>query len=137
MPSPIRHKEKAVKLWTGVVTEKVQDSKDFYVRLFGCEVIYEGEGEWFVLLGLGDSELGFMKPELESQARVFRPAFRGEGMWITIDVADVDTQYQRIQGLGIRIEVPIRDEPWGDRHFAVLDPNGIPVDVVQRRPAAG
>jgi uncharacterized glyoxalase superfamily protein PhnB len=41
------------------------------------------------------------------------------------------------RGLGISIEVPIRDEPWGDRHFAVLDPNGIPVDVVQRRPEAG
>lgn len=26
----------------------------------------------------------------------------------------------------------LRDEPWGDRHFVVVDPNGIGVDVVQR-----
>lgn len=48
-----------MKLWPGVVTEKVQESKDFYVRLFGSEVIYEGEDGWFVLLQFGSSEIGF------------------------------------------------------------------------------
>ena len=42
-------------LWPGVVTEKVRESRDFYVRLFGCHVIYEGEDDWFVLLELGGS----------------------------------------------------------------------------------
>ncbi|MGB3942717.1 MAG: VOC family protein [Candidatus Manganitrophaceae bacterium] len=122
-----------MKLWSGVVTEKVQECKDYYVRLFGCEVIYEGEGGWFVLLRLGDSEIGFMKANLESQAKVFRPAFQGQGVWIAVDVEDVDTEYRRIQALGAPIEVAIRDEPWGDRHFVVVDPNGIGIDVVQRK----
>jgi len=121
-----------MKFWTGVITDKVQTSKDFYVRLFGCEVLYEGAGGWFVLLGLGGSELGFMLPELESQAPVFRAAYPGQGMWVTVDVADVEHEYARIQALGVAIEVPLRDEAWGDRHFAVRDPNGIGVDVVQR-----
>lgn len=29
----------------------------------------------------------------------------------------------------------LRDEPWGDRHFVVVDPNGIGVDIVQRNQA--
>lgn len=124
-----------MKFWTGVVTEKVQASRDFYVRLFGCEVLYEGEGGWFVLLGLGESELGFMKPGLEFQAPIYRSAFQGQGMWVTVDVEDVDAQYARFRSLGVPIAVELRDEPWGDRHFAVLDPNGIGVDVVERRPA--
>ncbi|HBH40032.1 MAG TPA: glyoxalase/bleomycin resistance/extradiol dioxygenase family protein [Curvibacter sp.] len=124
-----------MKFWSGVVTEKVQESRDFYVRLFGCQVLYEGEGGWFVLLCLGESELGFMKPGLDFQAPIYRPAFQGQGMWITVDVDDVDAQYARIRGLGTPIEVELRDEPWGDRHFAVRDPNGIGVDVVERRPA--
>ena len=124
-----------MKFWSGVVTEKVQESKDFYVRLFGCPVLYEGEGGWFVLLGLGESELGFMKPGLEFQAPIYRAAFQGQGMWVTVDVEDVDTEYTRIRSLGVSIAVELRDEPWGDRHFAVLDPNGIGVDVVERRPA--
>lgn len=122
-----------MKFWSGVITEKVRESKDFYVRLFGCEVIYEGEGDWVVLLRLGDSELGFMKPDLESQAQIFRPAFRGQGVWIAVDVEDAQAEHRRIRALGVPIEVPLRDEPWGDRHFVVVDPNGIGVDVVQRR----
>lgn len=121
-----------MKLWPGVVTEKVKESKDFYVSLFGCEVIYEGEEGWFVLLQLGNSEIGFMKPNLESQAAIFRPAFQGRGVWFAVDVEDVEAEYRRIQAMGTPIEVALRDEPWGDRHFVVIDPNGIGVDVVQR-----
>lgn len=123
-----------MKFWTGVVTEKVCESKDFYVRLFGCEVLYQGENDWVVLLQLGQSELGFMKPNLESQAAIFRKPLCGQGMWIVVDVENVDAEYQRIQSLGVPIEVELRDEPWGDRHFVVIDPNGIGVDVVQREP---
>lgn len=122
-----------MKFWSGVVTEKVQESKAFYVRLFGCDVLYEGEGDWFVLLRLGDGELGFMKPGLESQPGIFRPPFQGGGIWIAVDVDDVDSEYARIRSMGIPIETELRDEPWGDRHFVVLDPNGIGVDVVQHR----
>ena len=122
-----------MKFWSGVVTEKVRESKDFYVRLFGCEVLFEGDDEWFVLLQLGEGEIGFMKPNIPSQPPIFRSAFQGQGMWVAVDVDDVDAAYARIQSLGVPIEVPVRDEPWGDRHFVVVDPNGIGVDVVQHR----
>jgi uncharacterized glyoxalase superfamily protein PhnB len=125
-----------MKLWSGVITDKVQESKEFYVRLFGCEVMYEGDDGWVVLLRLGDSELGFMKPQLESQAKIFRPGFQGQGVWIAVDVDDAQAEYRRMQELGVSIEVALRDEPWGDRHFVVVDPNGIGVDVVQRMSGA-
>lgn len=120
-----------MKLWSGVITHKVQESKDFYVSVFGCEVLYEGDDGWFVLLRLGESELGFMRPGLASQAPLFRAAFAGQGVWVAVDVDDVDAHYARIRALGVPIEVDLRDEPWGDRHFVVVDPNGIGVDVVQ------
>ena len=118
-----------MKLWTGIVTEKIQESKAFYTRLFGCEVVFESD--WFVLLQLGESELGFMLPELDTQASIFRPTFQGQGVWVAIDVENVDEEYQRIKGMNEDITVEIRDEPWGDRHFVLRDPNGIGVDVVQ------
>lgn len=121
-----------MKLWTGIVTEAVQASKDFYTRLFGAEVVYEGEGGWIVLLKLGESELGFMQPGLASQAPIFRPAFGGRGVWLALEVADAEAEQQRLAALGVPIEVALRDEPWGDRHFVVRDPNGIGVDIVQR-----
>lgn len=122
-----------MKFWSGVVTKKVQKSRDFYVRLFGCEVLYEGEDGWFVLLQLGESELGFMKPGIPSQAGIFRQEFKGQGMWVAVDVDDVDAEYVRIKSLGVPIESELRDEPWGDRHFVIVDPNGIGIDVVQHR----
>ncbi len=122
-----------MKLWPGVVTEKVLESREFYCRVFEARVIYEGEGGWFVLLQIGGAELGFMLPDLESQAPLFRPAFQGRGVWFAIEVDDVDAEHQRIQALGVPLAVDLRDEPWGDRHFALIDPNGVSVDVVQRR----
>ncbi len=118
-----------MKLWTGIVTEKIQESKDFYTRLFGCEVVFESD--WFILLQLGESELGFMLPDLESQSAAFKPAFQGQGVWVAIDVEDVDQEYQRIKAMDAAIVLDVRDEPWGDRHFVLFDPNGVGVDVVQ------
>jgi catechol 2,3-dioxygenase-like lactoylglutathione lyase family enzyme len=120
------------KIWTGYITHKVIESRDFYTQVLGCEVIYEGEGDWFVLLKLGESELGFMRPNLDFQAPIFRGSYPGQGTWITIDVEDVAEEHKRILALGIRLEVELRDEPWGDRHFAIVDPNGIGIDFVQR-----
>ncbi len=123
---------KLKKLWTGFITDKVAESRDFYTTILECSVLYEGDNGWFVLLKLGDSEIGFMKPDLEFQAPVFRGVWGGRGAWITIDVDDVEAEHDRIRALGVPVEVELREEPWGDRHFAILDPNGIGVDIVQR-----
>jgi catechol 2,3-dioxygenase-like lactoylglutathione lyase family enzyme len=123
---------KLAKLWTGFITDNVSESRDFYTRILECSVIFEGENSWFVLLKLGESELGFMQPNLDFQAPVFRGAYAGKGAWITIDVDDMEAEYERIRDLGVPIELEPREEPWGDRHFAILDPNGIGIDIVQR-----
>ncbi len=124
------------KLWTGFITEKVIESREFYARALPCEVVYAAENDWFVLLKFGDSEFAFMKPNLDFQAPVFRGAYAGQGAWITVEVADAEAECERIQSLGYPLLVDLRDEPWGDRHFAIADPNGIGVDFVQRLPDA-
>ncbi|WP_239491147.1 VOC family protein [Luteitalea sp. TBR-22] len=121
-----------MKLWTGIVTDQLQASKAFYTRFFDARVIYEGEDGWVVVLGIGEGELAFMRPGLASQAPIFRAAFGGAGVWIAIDVEDAGREYQRLLALDAPIEEPLRDEPWGDRHFVLRDPNGIGVDVVER-----
>lgn len=117
-----------MKLWSGIVTDKIQESKDFYVRLFDCTVVFDSD--WFVLLELGGAELGFLAPHHELQAPMFHAPFEGGGVWVAVDVDDVDAEYARLRALDVPIELPIRDEPWGDRHFVLRDPNGIAVDVV-------
>ena len=36
-----------------------------------------------------------------------------------------------LKSKGVEIKVDLRDEPWGDRHFAIADPNGIGIDFVK------
>ncbi len=55
-------------------------------------------------------------------------------MYLTIEVDDVDKVYKALKKKGVEIKIDIRNEPWGDRHFAVQDPNGIGIDIVKYSP---
>ncbi len=52
-------------------------------------------------------------------------------MYLSIEVDDVDKIYNEIKKKGVEIKVDIRNEFWGDRHFAIEDPNGIGIDFVK------
>ncbi|WP_373830360.1 VOC family protein [Bacteroides heparinolyticus] len=56
-------------------------------------------------------------------------------MYLTIEVDDVDSLYQTIKNKGAAISIDLRDEPWGDRHFAIQDPNGVRIDIVKYSPS--
>ena len=113
----------------GIVTDKMSETKEFYTQVLGFEVHFENE--FYLLLGTKDgSQLSFLLPEHPSQQPLFRPAFTGKGVYLTIDVEQVDEVYAAIKAKGIVPQIEIRDEPWGDRHFAIVDPNGVGVDIV-------
>ena len=48
--------------------------------------------------------------------------------------ADVRQLYKELKKKNIDIEIDIRNDPWGDRHFAIQDLNGIGIDVVKYSP---
>ncbi len=49
---------------------------------------------------------------------------------LTIHVDDVDEAYERAKRLGAEIAAEIRDEEHGQRHFLVVDPNGVLLNVM-------
>jgi catechol 2,3-dioxygenase-like lactoylglutathione lyase family enzyme len=120
-----------VKLNPGIVTPQLAETKSFYQRL-GFELVFEND--WYVLLQLNGHELAFMQPGLDFQKPMFKREYPGHGVWLTIELDDVDAAFDRVKAAGIAIEFEPLDEPWGDRHFAVLDPNGIAVDFVRHTP---
>jgi uncharacterized glyoxalase superfamily protein PhnB len=81
------------------------------------------------------SEISFLLPEHPTQQPLFHKAFAGKGMYLTIEVPDVDAEYKRIKALGIPLAIEIRNEEWGDRHFAIVDPNGVGIDIVTYAPS--
>jgi catechol 2,3-dioxygenase-like lactoylglutathione lyase family enzyme len=121
-----------------IVTERVRECRDFYARWFGFEVGFEAD--WFVLLtrsGDAPCTLAFMKVEHPSSPP--SPAsFSGDGAFLTFQVADARAEFERLVAAGLEPELALTDEPWGQRRFAVVDPAGMWVDVVEQiEPVAG
>lgn len=119
-----------MKLNAGIITEKIQETKDFYTKILGFGVSFEND--FYLLLHTPNhsAEISFLKPNHPTQKPIFQPAFNGKGIYLTIEVEKVDEAYKRLNAKGIPMEIEIRDEPWGDRHFAIKDPNGIGIDIV-------
>ncbi|QJB38170.1 VOC family protein [Chitinophaga oryzae] len=120
-----------MKMNAGIITEKIKESKDFYTRVLGFGVTFEND--FYLLLHTPGhtAEISFLLPEHASQQPLFRPAFGGKGVYLTIEVEDVKTIYADLRAKGVPIQISLREEPWGDHHFAIMDPNGVGIDIVQ------
>lgn len=120
----------SMKINAGIVTPKLQETKKFYQDVLGFGVVFEND--FYVLMHTPDhqTELSFLLPDHPSQQAVFQPPFSGKGVYLTIEVPDVEAMYRKIKALSIPIVVELREEPWGDRHFAIQDPTGVSIDFV-------
>ncbi|MGX5732401.1 VOC family protein [Pseudoxanthomonas beigongshangi] len=136
-PSGLRVRD----LYPLITTTAMVAARDFHVRHFGFEVLFEAS--WFVYLsgpgeaGTRGAALAFMTPDHPS-----RPpgpeVFDGDGMILTVEVADAAALHEKLLREGAPILHPLTDEPWGQRRFMTRDPAGVRVDVVQQiAPEAG
>ncbi|QNR23482.1 VOC family protein [Croceimicrobium hydrocarbonivorans] len=119
-----------MKMNAGIITENLPEVKSFYTEVLGFGISFENE--FYLLLHSpgGQSQISFLKPNHPSQQALFQAPFQGNGVYITIEVEDVDQMYLKLKEAGVPIAIDIRDEVWGDRHFAIVDPNGIGIDIV-------
>lgn len=123
-----------MKLNAGIITTRLAESKDFYTNHLGFGVTFENEFYLLLHTPNHEAEISFLLPNHPSQQPFFHPPFLGQGMYLTIEVEDVDSIYSHLKKKGIPIKIEIRNEPWGDRHFAIEDPNGIGIDIVKYSP---
>ncbi|WP_132315746.1 VOC family protein [Pseudobacteriovorax antillogorgiicola] len=124
-----------MKINGGIITDKLAETRAFYMDQLGFQVTFDSD--WFCLLhcpGNPKSEVAFLTPHHPSQGELFQKPFKGDGVFFTIEVDNVDEVYAKIRAKGVNIALDIRDEEWGDRHFAVTDPNGIGIDFVTHNP---
>lgn len=131
--STIKNQNK-MKLNAGVLTTKLAESKAFYSINLGFGVTFENEFYLLMHTPNQEAEISFLLPNHPSQQPFFHKPFLGQGMYLTIEVDDVDSIYYDLKKKGVPIKIDIRNEPWGDRHFAIEDPNGIGIDIVKYSP---
>ncbi len=121
-------------LFPTFATDVLFASRDFYVGL-GFEVIHDGCGHVHLAWpGEPSVQIRFMQRGLEEQAPVFQTRFRGGGVFLGLEVEDIDFVFDRLQAQGHRIVAPLASEPCGRRHFGILDPNGVPIDIFSSSP---
>lgn len=116
-----------------ITTDKMGECRDFYVRHFGFEVAFES-AIYMQISAPGTGEhrfsLAFM-PTSHPFGVVGPEAFSGNGLMVTIQVADSTAVYERVRAEKGNIIYDLKTEPWGQRRFTMRDPAGVAVDVVQ------
>ncbi|MGY1650536.1 VOC family protein [Geodermatophilus sp. SYSU D01119] len=111
-------------------TARLAESSRFYRELFGFRPTFESD--WYVSLerpGPVRAELALVDCRHPTIPQGFRVPVRG--LLVNLEVEDVEAEWARLvlRG-GLRPELPLRDEDFGQRHFIVADPDGALVDVI-------
>lgn len=121
-----------------IVTPRHLECRDFYVRWFEGDIVFQAS--WFVLISIpGDPprSIAFMAPDHPSTPPG-PEVFSGVGAFLTFQVADAAAEFRRLREAGATFAYELRDEPWGQRRFALRDPAGTWIDVVEQiEPASG
>lgn len=86
-------------------------------------------------VSMSHPDAGFNLVYLRTGLGTFKPANiagdAGQGLLVAFVVDAIDAEYERIQGEGAEIVTPIETEPWGERYFQFVDPNGVVYQLVQ------
>ncbi|WP_103072597.1 VOC family protein [Aquimarina sediminis] len=119
-----------MKLNAGIITEKLNETKEFYTNVLDFTVVFENEFYLLMQTPNQQAQISFLLPNHPTQKPIFQKPFSNQGVYLTIEVENVDTIYTKLKNKKVPIEIDIQNEAWGDRHFAIVDPNGIGIDIV-------
>jgi catechol 2,3-dioxygenase-like lactoylglutathione lyase family enzyme len=118
----------ATAVYPVLIVDDLDASRRFYAELLDLDRAFASE--WFTQLvsaGRDVAQIGFVARGHES----IPAAFAGGALLVTVEVDDAAAVHARAQAAELPIELSLRDEDWGQRHFMTRDPNGIAVDVVE------
>ena len=118
---------KTNELSTCFCTADVQACKDFYQTYFSAKITFDCG--WYVNMNInGDGPaIQFMEPQGEM------PTYGGAGVILNFKVEDVDAEFERLTGAGLKSVMPLEDHPWGDRGFSITDPIGNSIYIYSER----
>jgi uncharacterized glyoxalase superfamily protein PhnB len=117
-----------------LMTDQVERTAAFYRAHFRFEPKFESD--WYVHLQSREDEsvnLAILHEDYETIPEVAR-GMGIRGLLLNFEVEDVDAEFERATTSGLPIELALRDEEFGQRHFITRDPNGVLIDVIKPIP---
>lgn len=100
------------------------ETVDFYRRVLGLPV--NVEKDWFVEFRLTDESF----VSVANAARATIDTSAGQGLTLTLKVADIEAIHRRLLDAGIDVP-PVRKHPWGALSFFCRDPEGYRLEFWQ------
>ena len=118
-----------------VLTGDVGRTAAFYQRHFRFRAAFDSD--WYVhLQSCEDDKVNLAIVQGDHASVPEGARGRVAGLILNFEVDGVDREYARACDAGLPILLPLRDEPWGQRHFITVDPNGVLIDVIKPIPPA-
>ena len=124
---------KCTQFYPVIMTGDVAGTARFYRDHFRFQPTFESD--WYVHLQSAEDDkvnIAILDGDHETVPQEARG--RVSGLLINFEVEDVDAVYERAQASGLPILLPVKDEPFGQRHFITRDPNGVLIDVIKPTP---
>lgn len=113
---------------TNICSDKLAESRDFYVSLLGFEVNYDSD--WYVQLR-SPTNAAFEFGIIDRRSDLVPAGYQNAptGMYLTFVVPDVDAAYAAAKSRGLKIVQEPHNELYGQRRFLTVDPNGCLIDI--------
>jgi predicted enzyme related to lactoylglutathione lyase len=113
-----------------IVTDDVARLAAFYARLVQAETVLN---DYYVEVPTGAMSVGFSRHHFteyqDGQMACSGCPQHQAQIILDFQASDVDTEYQRIAGLGVGWVAPPTTQPWGNRTMIFRDPEGTLINV--------
>ena len=117
--------------YPGIVTARFYETWDFYTSLLGFRTLSENNTRVH-LQHPGGARLSILEHEVDGNPSELISATDGRGFWFSLEVTDLDAEFDRIKSAGAVITTPPVGQGRGGRHFMIRDPNGVLICVSER-----
>ncbi len=117
------------KLFPLIVTDKLSETRAYYVDQLGCELVSDMPTYISVRFGGGDSgpELAFMTKDGFPGPSDAMKNYAG-GLIVSIPTENADAKHAALAKKKLPLASEPSDRPWGWRSFGAVDPNGVMLD---------
>ena len=114
-----------------VTTTALRECADFYQRAFDARIAFRSD--WYLHVSLSGWEIGFLRPNPPARLPVFQHTTHTRGLCLAVEVADVPAACAELQRRGISLLGTLTQYAGGEHGFALVDPAGTVLNVVERR----
>ena len=106
-------------------SDQIEKSKEFYSDFLGMKLVMDMKSLGIITFASVSNPTAQVNILKKDETLNSNPAIT-----LTIEVSDIDTLYSKANSLGYKILYPITNETFSVRRFAVLDPNGIIINLM-------